>query len=481
MLCVSIKGPSFQEVEGQIQQASLYADLIELRLDYFQDKEIYLFADLPSKYPIPIILTLKNSPFPFDLVSKLHPQYLDIEYEKFSDVVDQFLKDHPEIKLILSYHDYTKTPEHLHTIFQQMKKIPAFFYKIAVTANNCLEGHYFFKWNKQIYNSEISTLTVSMGSHGQITRILSPLLGNPITYASLDDQHTTAPGQLSAKILVEQYRHSSLNALTQIYGLIGDPVEHSISDITHNHFLKMHNLNAVYVKTQVKPHELKEFLEIAKNMYQGLSVTMPLKETILPYLDQIDSDALAIEAINTLLFQDQKILGFNTDGIGALNAIEKKISVKGKKIWILGAGGAAKAIAYEAKKRGAYITILNRTIEKGKNLAKRLECDFKPFDQVTECCYDILINCTPSSQPIEKEYILPHSYVMDIKTKPQMTPFLLTAFERKCTIIYGYEMFVEQALGQYNIWFKDQLKLSETRQSLEESALFCLQKTTLNF
>ncbi len=227
-----------------------------------------------------------------------------------------------------------------------MQKTPAFFYKIAVTAKNCLDALRLVCWAKK---SDGKLIAISMGSHGQVSRIFGPITGSPITYAALEEDQKSAPGQLSAKTLIERYHHRSLNLHTALYGLIGDPVDQSISDKTHNSLITACGLNAQYVKVQVCPAELSDFLQFAKKLpFQGLSVTMPLKEHILPFLDDIDPQAFDIGAVNTILFEKSKIFGFNTDGTGALNAIEKECQVKNKRIVIIGAGGAAKAIAYEA-------------------------------------------------------------------------------------------------------------------------------------
>jgi 3-dehydroquinate dehydratase/shikimate dehydrogenase len=273
---------------------------------------------------------------------------------------------------------------------------------------------------------------ISMGDYGQPGRILAPILGSPITYACIDENLKTAPGQLS----VEALKDLSLNENTAIYGLIGDPVDKSIGDKTHNFCFRSSGIEAVYVKMKVKETELGEFLKLARKLpFRGLSVTMPLKKSILSYLDEIDPKARQIGAVNTLVFENGKIIGYNTDGVGALRAIKR--SVKGEKIAILGTGGAAQSIAYEARLQGAQVVLLKRN------------------EYETE--YDILINCTPALSPIDPAYILPKSLVMDITTNPKETLFLRHALEKGCKVIYGYQMFIEQALGQFDLWFKDRI------------------------
>lgn len=506
MLCVVIKGPTFEEVHQQIAEAIPYADIVELRLDGFESLDLAALKSLRSNFSIPMIFTLRsklqggnysggklnlrdgavrkplklNDPIATQdhdrlsnirSVAELKPEYLDIEHCDSPHFIKEIASLYPEIKLILSYHDFTKTPEDLEGIYREMQKIPAFFYKIAVTPHNCIDAIRFVCWAKK-YGGKL--IGISMGTYGEISRILGPVTGSPITYSTLEDHQKTAPGQLSAKMLIDRYRFRCLNPCTEIYGLIGDPVDGSISDETHNCLITACGLDAVYVKIQVSPLELSEFLHFAKQLpFRGISVTMPLKEHILPILDCLDPQATDIGAVNTLLFEDGKIFGFNTDGVGALNAIERECPVKDKKVVIIGAGGAAKAIAFEAVRRGGCVTILNRTAEKAIQIAQSFQCDGKGLDYMTVCAeagYDVLINCTPDSLPIPSEYILSQAVVMDIKTKPKDTEFLRQAKKKGCRIVYGYHMFVEQALCQFNIWFKDRIDMKNCREILEKKA-----------
>lgn len=485
MICVVIKGPTFEEVRQQITKAVAYADLVELRLDCFKSLDLDSLKILRSHFSIPMIFTLRsqiqggsytqseeNRLADMRRLIKLNPEYLDLENHVSVCFIAEISSQYPEMKLILSYHNFGETPEDLERIYQEMQKIPACFYKIAVTAKNCLDAMRLVCWAKK---SDDKLIAISMGSYGQVSRILGPMMGCPITYAALEEDQKSAPGQLSATTLIERYHHRSLNLETAIYGLIGDPVEQSISDETHNSLITACGIDAVYVKIQVSPLELSDFLQYAKQLpFHGLSVTMPLKEHILPFLDDIDPQALDIEAVNTLVFEKGKIFGFNTDGIGALNAIESEYQVKDKRIVIIGAGGATKAIAYETHRRGGLVTIVNRDERKAFQIAERLHCIGKGLDYIATCAeigYDILINCTPSPLPIASDYILPQAIVMDITTKPKETAFLKLAMEKGCPIIYGYRMFIEQALGQFNLWFKNQIDIQESRKILENSAI----------
>lgn len=484
MICVVIKGPTVEEAHQQLSKASAYADLVELRLDCFQSWDLASLKILRSYYSIPMIFTLRsqmqggsyaqseeNRLATMRSLAALKPEYIDLENHVSAGFIEEISSQYPEIKLILSYHNFTNTPKDLEGLYQQMQKTPAFFYKIAVTANNCLDALQLVCWAKKSGESG-KLIAISMGYYGQVSRILGPMMGSPVTYAALEEDQKSAPGQLSTTTLIERYHHRSLNPHTALYGLIGDPIDQSISDETHNSLIEVLGKDAVYVKIPVKPSELSDFLQFAKALpFHGLSVTMPLKEHILPFLDSIDPQALDIGAVNTLLFEGGKIFGFNTDGSGALNAIESGYQVKDKRVVIIGAGGATRAIAYEAHRRGGLVTIVNRDERKAFQIAKRLHCIGKGLDYMATCAktgYDILINCTPSSLPIPSDYILPQAIVMDITTKPKETAFLKLASEKGCPIIYGYRMFIEQALGQFKLWFKNQIDIQESRKILEK-------------
>ena len=464
MLCAVIKGPSYADAHDQILQAKKHAQLVELRLDYFTSIDNERLAHLRAAHNIPMIFTLRGHLDEglytgseeeryktIQDLAALQPEYLDLEYHTPSDFLKTISQQYPGIQIILSYHNFKETPEDLDALYKDISRLPAAFYKIALHSKSCLDTMRFILWKKK--KSAKNIIAISMGNHGQISRILSPLIKNLFTYAAIDDSQTTAAGQLSAQTLSERYHSLNLTPETAVYGLIGDPVDLSISDETHNHFFFHQGLNAVYVKIVVKNEELQDFLNSAKEFpIRGLSVTMPLKECVMAYLDAVDPGTKKIGAVNTLLSKNNQWFGFNTDGMGALNALESHGPVKGKRVLILGAGGAAKAIACEAIQRGCLVTIINRDEQKARQLAQKLNCASQPQIQESEK-YDILINCTSAAMPIDATYIQPHSLVMDIKTKPYLTDFLQAAIDKGCPVCYGYQMFIEQAIGQFQLWF----------------------------
>lgn len=503
MICAIIKGPTYPEAQHQIESVMAEADCVELRLDLFDEIDIDKLRGLQRVYPKPMILTVRSQSHGgyfegsedarldvFRHLAQLYPAYFDFEFDISSPFIHEIQKGYPKINVILSYHNFTHIPTDLEAILAQMLKTPAAMYKIALMANNTLDTLWFLSWAKTKRESLAedawkeqnknppNLIAICMGEAGQISRILGPLIDCPMTYASIKEGSVSAPGQLSVKTLHERYHYKQLNTSTSLFGLIGSPVTTSLSDISHNTILRQHRLDAVYVKMPLELAELKEFLEQVKKLsFKGLSITMPLKEVVMPFLDDIDPIAKEIGAVNTVVFKEGRTKGYNTDGMGALNAIERKTNVNDKKIVIIGAGGAAKAIAYEAYRRGASVVIVNRNVDNAKSLARLYQGRYFALEGMPQCYeegYDILINTTPIELPIDHQYISPKAIIMDIKTRPKITHFLQAALEKKAAVIYGYEMFIEQALGQFHLWFGDKIPLEHCRRDLKSIVYDCL-------
>lgn len=453
MLFVSLQKPQVVTAHG-----------CELRLDCFPriDKE-----EIRALCTIPVIFTLRKASqggqfkgsekerlaLIEDLLT-LKPDYVDLE----SDVDPAFIKkiahNYPETKILLSYHNFTSTPEDLPKLLKEMQNPYVYAYKIATMANSSLDSLRMLAFVRKHASQRICG--ICMGEKGKLTRILGPVFGSFLGYAPPESGGETAPGQLCVSDLEKIYHYSSLNPSTALYGLIGDPVDKSIGYLTHNAVMRHYKWNAVYLSIQVKKEELPAFFKLAKTCgFSGLSVTMPHKEELFSILDRFDPEARKMGAVNTIHFSQGELIGYNTDGAGTLDAIESRAPVKGKKVVLLGAGGASRAIAYEAIKRGAKLLILNRTKERALTLAKELGCRGGGFEEIED--YDVIINGTPDEMPIDSAHLIPHTIAMEIKTVPKMTRFLQEAQKKKCRLVYGYELFLFQALGQFRIWFNSEV------------------------
>lgn len=461
MLVISIQG-NFEEAKEAIRAASKVGDALEFRLDLMEKIDLSHVFKLKTYSKLPIIFTLRKKSHGgsfkgneteregklLELLT-LKPDYVDLEYDSnFFDKID------PEIQVIASYHNFEKTPENLEEILKKMQEIPAAIYKIATMAHSSLDALKMLLFVKKQKN----VAGMCMGTLGMITRILSPIVDSPLTYAFLEKP--TAPGQVSVSELIDIYHYPLLNRSTEIYGLIGDPVDKSIGHLCHNPIFKKAKKNGVYVKILLKPLEVPEFFNLIKELpFVGFSVTMPLKEVVAPYLAAVDPQAKKIGAINTLVKKEGEWFGTNTDAKGALDALEKKEKVIDKTLLIIGAGGAAKAISTEASNRGARVIITNRTLKKAEILASQVHGGAIPITDVDQCPYDIIINTTAvgmspkiGDTPIPPEFIKENSLGFDVIMHPKETKFLNIIQNKGGKVVYGYEMYAQQALGQLKAW-----------------------------
>lgn len=483
MLFGVITGPSLREAAHSLHRAAGKVEGIEFRLDLLDQADPLAIEELLDSlrpYPFKVLFTLRptrqggqfagTEEQRLNLLQEfchLQPDYVDLEYDVPLAYWRAWAEQFPGIQFICSFHDLTSSPHDLPALCAQISNPYAHIYKIAVTAETAQEGLAMFHFVRA-HQDKGKLIGIAMGEAVTFSRVLGPLAGNYFDYASIA-QHT-APGQLSLEELRDIYRHSSLDLETAVYGLIGFPVAKSLGHHLHNALFAHYGRNAVYVKIAVQSHELCSFVPLIKQLpFQGWSVTMPFKEAILPFLDALTPAAQAIGAVNTILFREGKWIGHNTDGVGALNAMEQRVLVRGKHVVIIGAGGAGKAIAYEAIQRGADVTLLNRTASRAAEIANRYSCrggDFSLFPEVLKQGYDILIHATPHSDLIEEQWILPSTFVMDIVYVPRNTSLLVRASKKNCTVIYGDEMWIGQAIEQQQMWFPEQDR-AEMRRVIE--------------
>ena len=481
-----IPGPDLKTAGHLLDQGKAYVDGIELRLDLFTQIDFPGLKDFLKSCELPVMFTVRRSDQGgafsgneaerlnlLESLCSLQPAYIDLEYDVPLEFRKKLFENFPQISFLSSYHDFSKTPENLEEVFDQIKTPYAHLYKMAFAAKSSLDALRLLVFLQSRRKDE-NVIAISMEENGAISRILTPIVGGLITYASLAEGVSTAPGQILAKELCEVYRFHQLNDQTQIYALIGDPVNKSLGHLVHNAVFDEAKMNAVYVRINVKPEELSSFFtSILKLAFKGLSITMPHKESVIAFL-KTSSETQAIHACNTIKIEDGSLIGYNTDGIGALNAIEQKGKVFGRHIVFIGAGGAARALIFEASKRGATVTVINRTSEKAKEIAKMVNANGGGFDLLPEVCkkgYDILINCTPDTDPIEDQWILRDKIVMDLIYVPKMTPFLTKALQKDCQIVYGYEMFIGQAIEQERIWFPKGVDFEKAYAIIEEKVI----------
>ena len=477
MLITSIQVTDYSSASKRVFELGQRADGVELRLDYLMDLDFPKIQELRQTCSLPVIFTLRKQAQGGQYrhseaqrlqhimeLCQLNPDYLDVEYDVPAQHIQMIRKRYPAIKIILSYHNFMETPLDLLALFQSIYQADCYAYKIATQAKSSLDAlrMLHFVWHLRHQHRVIG---LCMGELGQCTRILAPVVGSLFTYASWNAARLTAPGQLTLEELTEIYHYRQLDVNTKIYALLGDPVHLSVGHILHNRAMRFLQQNAVYVKIRVREEELAASLNIMRQLpFWGASVTMPLKESIVPLLDICDQDATTIGAVNTVIRSQQKWLGTNTDGLGAMQALAEKSRLANRAtIVILGAGGAARAIAYAALRQGAKVIILNRTLAKAKHLADDLGCDAYALEVLPSLrTYTLCINTLPEHsfqdpqlQTLwETSPLVAGTVAMDIVYQPIETQFLKIAKAAGCHCIPGLHMFIGQALLQIQHWFQ---------------------------
>ena len=463
MIIVSITGPSMQEALQQVASSSKYADMFEFRLDLMGRPNI---AQLLSSTHRPTIATCRpewqGGKFTgsererigmLDFAAVFGATYVDIELGVAPSILKEFIRRKKETPVIVSHHRIDGPPSDVARIYRDLHSTGADVIKMAYVASDGYELHHAIDFLARATSDKRKAVAIAMGEFGEPSRILYKKFGGWATYASSEDGKSAAPGQLPASQLRDPYRADRLDRKTKIFGVVvGAPMRQSKGTHVHNPLFRRAKTNAVYCRFPVM--DLKKFMNFVVPHVGGLSVTIPHKETIMRYLDQIDPVAKGIGAVNTVVRRGKKLIGSNTDAPAALDAIEKVMPVKGKRVFIIGAGGAARAIAYEAKQRGAEVLITNRSLSRAIQLAKEFGLEVVKMANVRQVKFDILVNATPigmapdiDESPVPKT-ILRNKVVFDVVFNPPMTKLLRDARSVGAQIVQGTEMYIGQAAAQ---------------------------------
>jgi shikimate dehydrogenase len=266
-----------------------------------------------------------------------------------------------------------------------------------------------------------------------------------------------------------------IDADTSLFGLIGNPVAHSLSPVMHNQAFAATGYNGVYLTFRVTDLGMA-IKGIAALNFKGVSVTLPHKIAVMEYLDAVDETAARIGAVNTIVNNQGRLIGYNTDCAGALEALRTRTSIKDKSVALIGAGGAARAIGFGLVAAGGRVTILNRTRISGERLAADLQAQFLPLGEWAPNQYEILINTTPlgmypetAATPISKANLSKDMVVMDIVYNPLETRFLKEAAAIGCGIINGVDMFVSQGAQQFALWTGKKAPVDVMRKAVIEA------------
>ena len=383
-------------------------------------------------------------------------QFVDIELESAQktkpDVLARLRKS---AGVIISFHDFRAT-RNLDATLDKMLRIPADYYKIVTTAATLSDNVTMMKF-LQAQSDKQALIGLCMGEQGVISRVLSVRAGSAFTFGAVSAESKTAPGQVSARDLRSTYRIDQVDAATRIYGVAGDPVEHSLSPVIMNTALRRENVNGVYVALHAKT--LKDLLYCMREIpLHGISVTMPYKQAIVEHLDNTDAHTAKIGACNTVVRgQDGKLYGFNTDIVGIVRPLEQRLTIENAKVLVIGAGGAARAAVFGLKERGAEVWILNRTAVKAQKLARQAKAHVIKRADLRKTAFDVIINATPVGMgntrdcPLKEDEVQA-KVVFDMVYDPVETRLLQIARSKGIAVVAGMEMFVHQAAHQFEIW-----------------------------
>ncbi|WP_353073734.1 shikimate dehydrogenase [Tunturiibacter gelidiferens] len=359
------------------------------------------------------------------------------------------------VALIVSHHDFTATKD-LENIFKRIEPFQPDFIKIVPTAKTLTDNVTLMRFIERM-DDHSNIIGICMGDAGIISRVLGVRAGSAFTFAAATTGEETGPGQIAARTLIETYRIDQVDAATKVYGVAGNPIRSSLSPIMMNTAFRRETVNAVYLALQA--NKLSDLLKLVHEIpIQGLSVTMPLKQEIMAHLEKTDPLSAKIGACNTVLRQDGKLYGFNTDVAGITGPIEKRLSLRGAKALVLGAGGAARAAVFGMRDKGAEVFILNRTAETAQKLAKQSGSKTIKKDALSKTTFDVIVNATPigmtgiKGAQILEAADLNTKLVFDLVYNPLETPLLRLARQHSIPIITGIEMFVQQGARQFEIF-----------------------------
>ncbi|HTY00174.1 MAG TPA: shikimate dehydrogenase [Bacteroidota bacterium] len=484
MIIVSITGPKSAESIAQVRRSRRFASIFEFRLDLMGVEDVQKLVRLAGR---PVLLTCRptweGGAFPggdaerLELLARaslLGASYVDLECRLGTRIVRRFIKDHPSIKVIVSQHEFGEGVKDPLRAYRDLRATGAYALKFAYRASDAADIGAAFTFLERAKRDKQPAVAIAMGEAGEATRILYRKFGGWATYAAPVGGPGAADGQISADLLHELFRADRLTASTKVFGVIGDPVRYSKGIHLHNPLFHHVGKNAVYCRFEV--HALDTFMKRIAPRLQGISVTLPHKLSIIKHLDRIDGAARAIGAVNTVIRRGRRLEGSNTDGAGALDAIEHRMKVRGKTVLVIGAGGAARAIVFEAIRRGATVFIINRSRGPAEGLARASGAMVVGLTDIPSC--DIVVNATSvGMMPATDCSPIPaHSVQMrlafDAVYQPAETQFLRDAKEQGAVTVSGIEMYLHQAAAQSRLYTGIQPDLRRMRSLLHRVMVF---------
>jgi len=475
----SVKSPTLREAKGGEPVA------VELRLDAMEAPDL---PRLLARPPCPLIATcrpkreggLYDGPEQPRLellrqAARLGAKYIDIEHDAV-----QALGPVPPAKRIVSYHNFRETPPDLDAVHARLARLGADVVKIAVTANHILDT---VPVLRLLRAARVPTIALSMGPRGLLTRILAPKFGAFLTYAALDPdssavasakegQREAGPGQVTLSDMLNLYRVHRIGRATRVFGVIADPVAHSLSPRIHNAAFAELGLDAVYLPLWVEGDPAAFVRAMREFAFDGYSVTIPHKQKVMEAMDDLAPLARRVGAVNTVVRRpDGSLFGTNTDisaGIASIEAVVGKGWLKGKRALLLGAGGLGRAMAFALADAGTILTITDIDMSRAEALAREVgavavRSAILPAVALAKAGRvprsALLLNCSPvgmhpdvAASPVPAEMLRKDMVVYDAVYNPAETKLLRDARAAGCRTVAGIDHFVRQAVEQFELW-----------------------------
>jgi len=464
MLCVSLMPETTEGALSDLAAASRRADIAEIRLDAMRE---FNLARLLRAPPCPVIITFRPTregglyvgPESSRIATlrdaaRLGADYIDIEHDSVAAL------GRIPAKRIVSYHNLAGTPADLAAVYARIAATGADVVKVAVTANHILDT---VPVLRILRDARVPTIALSMGERGRLTRILAPKFGAFLTYAAPAAGLEAGPGQVTVAEMRDLYRADRIGPATRVYGVIADPVGHSLSPAIHNAAFAEADLDAVYLPLWVEGDPAAFVTAMREFDFDGYSVTIPHKQAVMAALDEIEPLALRIGAVNTVERRsDGSLFGTNTDWTAGVASIEAAVGrdwLRGKRALILGAGGVGRAMAFGLKNRGAQVIITDVDPERAHALAIDVGVRTCDLGLVAEVTCEILLNCTPvgmhpatDASPVPASVLREGLVVYDAVYNPIETRLIREARQAGCRTVAGIDHFIRQAVEQFELW-----------------------------
>ncbi len=468
--------------------------LLELRIDFLRQIELAprIIESVLREHPqVTVLATCRRQPNGGRFAGSIQQQVdalqgairagawlVDVEIETLDEAPGTLAALPSGIAVLASYHNFECTPD-LAPVVERLERTGAEILKVATTVERPSDNLRLMDLCRERSNMVVA----GMGEAGLASRVLFPLRGGLFSYVTPDpdlcqastDIAPTAPGQVSASLARERYRVAEATGATQAFAVIACPVAHSLSPLIHNRAFQAVDFDGVYIPQLVEPAHVGDYCQFMRSLpIRGASVTIPHKQAVMEFLDDIHPDADAVGAVNTLYWDHGRLAGTNTDVVGIIRPLEARTSLRGARVLVAGTGGAALAAVVAAKKCGGQVTVAGRSMAKTEALAAKHDADAMSLAESEDASFDVLVQATsvgmwPNVDQSLFGRRLPADLVFDLVYNPLETALMQRAKAEGKQVISGLEMFLEQAAEQFRIFTGHQAPRDVMRAAILES------------